>query len=199
MLACFLAPHRVPFPAQSLSLCTISAPTQLRKCQELCWRYGFQGKKFRRTSCSVIFLWSPTCAIHTSRGSASKQPLTYFTDLNSAGIDQSMVPLVKMYLPLNLLPEEMGWLRQGAWEQESLPNSGPSYSVLLFPPVKIHNPSKTWKWAITSNCCSIKIQLRLCSNHWLNGYEFEQTLGDSEGLGNLACWSSWGCKESDLT
>ena len=32
-------------------------------------------------------------------------------------------------------------------------------------------------------------------HHWLNGYEFEQTLGDSEGQGSLA----WGCKESDLT
>ena len=28
--------------------------------------------------------------------------------------------------------------------------------------------------------------------HWLNGHEFEQTLGDSEGLGSLACCSPWG-------
>ena len=33
----------------------------------------------------------------------------------------------------------------------------------------------------------------------LNGYEFEQTLGDSEGQGNLACCSPWGCKESDVS
>ena len=25
---------------------------------------------------------------------------------------------------------------------------------------------------------------------WLNGHEFEQTLGDSEGQGSLACYSS---------
>ena len=26
----------------------------------------------------------------------------------------------------------------------------------------------------------------------LNGHEFEQTLGDSEGQGSLACYSLWG-------
>ena len=31
----------------------------------------------------------------------------------------------------------------------------------------------------------------------LNGCEFEQTLGDSEGQGSLVCCSPWGCKESD--
>ena len=29
-------------------------------------------------------------------------------------------------------------------------------------------------------------------HHQLNGYEFEQTLGDSEGQGSLACCSPWG-------
>ena len=36
-------------------------------------------------------------------------------------------------------------------------------------------------------------------HHWLNGQEYEQTLGDGEGLGSLACCSPWGCKESDMT
>ena len=36
-------------------------------------------------------------------------------------------------------------------------------------------------------------------NHWLNAHEFEQTLGDSEGQGSLACFSPWGRKESDTT
>ena len=36
-------------------------------------------------------------------------------------------------------------------------------------------------------------------HHWLNGHEFEQTLGDGEGQGRLACCSPWGCKESDMT
>ena len=32
-------------------------------------------------------------------------------------------------------------------------------------------------------------------NHRLNGHEFEQTLGDSEGQGSLVCCSPWGDKE----
>ena len=36
-------------------------------------------------------------------------------------------------------------------------------------------------------------------NHWLNGGEFEQTPGDSEGQESLACCSSWGHKELDVT
>ena len=35
--------------------------------------------------------------------------------------------------------------------------------------------------------------------HWLNGHEFEQTPGDGEGQGSLACCSPWSCKESDTT
>ena len=34
-------------------------------------------------------------------------------------------------------------------------------------------------------------------HHQLNGHEFEQTLGDSEGQGRLACCHPWGCKEWD--
>ena len=29
-------------------------------------------------------------------------------------------------------------------------------------------------------------------HHWLNGHEFEQTLGDNEGQRSLACWKSMG-------
>ena len=36
-------------------------------------------------------------------------------------------------------------------------------------------------------------------HHRLNGHEFEQTLGDSEGQGSLACCSPWGCKELNTT
>ena len=35
----------------------------------------------------------------------------------------------------------------------------------------------------------------MASHHWLNGHEFEQTLGDSEGQGNLASCDPWGHKE----
>ena len=36
-------------------------------------------------------------------------------------------------------------------------------------------------------------------HHRHNGHVFEQTLGDSEGQGSLACCSLWGRKDSDIT
>ena len=36
-------------------------------------------------------------------------------------------------------------------------------------------------------------------HHWLNGHEFEQTPGDSEGQGSLVCCSPWGCKQLNMT
>ena len=35
--------------------------------------------------------------------------------------------------------------------------------------------------------------------HELNGYEFEQTLGDSKGQGSLVCYSPWGCRGLYMT
>ena len=34
--------------------------------------------------------------------------------------------------------------------------------------------------------------------HQLNGHEFEQAPGNSEGQGSQACCSPWGPKESDM-
>ena len=36
-------------------------------------------------------------------------------------------------------------------------------------------------------------------HHQLNGHEFEQTPGDMQGWGSLACCSSWGLKETNMT
>ena len=36
-------------------------------------------------------------------------------------------------------------------------------------------------------------------HHRFNGHEFEQSLGDGEGQGSLACYSPWGHKGLDLT
>ena len=36
-------------------------------------------------------------------------------------------------------------------------------------------------------------------HHWLNGHDFEQSLGVSDGQGGLVCSSPWGRKESDTT
>ena len=35
-------------------------------------------------------------------------------------------------------------------------------------------------------------------DHRLNGYEFEETPGDSEGQGILVCCSQWGHQELDM-
>ena len=35
-------------------------------------------------------------------------------------------------------------------------------------------------------------------HHRLNGHEFEQVPGDSEGQGSLACYSPWDSIESDM-
>ena len=36
-------------------------------------------------------------------------------------------------------------------------------------------------------------------HHWCSEHELGQTLGDGEGQEGLACWSPWGCKESDTS
>ena len=36
-------------------------------------------------------------------------------------------------------------------------------------------------------------------HHRLNGHGFEQTPGDGEGQGSLACFSSWDLKELNMT
>ena len=47
---------------------------------------------------------------------------------------------------------------------------------------------------------SITIFLKIEScYHQLNGHEFEQTLGDSEGQGSLVCCSPWSSKKLDMT
>ena len=40
-------------------------------------------------------------------------------------------------------------------------------------------------------------QQRMRWHHWLNGHEFEQTPGDSEGQGSLTCCSPWRHKKLD--
>ena len=36
-------------------------------------------------------------------------------------------------------------------------------------------------------------------HHWLDGRDFEWTPGVGDGQGGLACYNSWGSKESDMT
>ena len=37
------------------------------------------------------------------------------------------------------------------------------------------------------------------SNHQNDGHEFAQAPRVGDGQGSLACYSPWGCKESDMT
>ena len=36
-------------------------------------------------------------------------------------------------------------------------------------------------------------------HHWLNGHEFEESLGVGDGQGGMVCCDSWGRKELDMT
>ena len=36
-------------------------------------------------------------------------------------------------------------------------------------------------------------------HHQMDGHEFEQALGSSDGQGSLARFSPWGCRELDTT
>ena len=53
---------------------------------------------------------------------------------------------------------------------------------------------KDWRWEKRT-----KEDEMVGWHHLLNGYEFEQALGDGEGQASLACYSPWSCKESDMT
>ena len=56
-------------------------------------------------------------------------------------------------------------------------------------------PDADWRWEEKGMTEDEMVEW----HHWLNGHEFEQTLGVGDGQGGLACCSSWGHKESDMT
>ena len=45
---------------------------------------------------------------------------------------------------------------------------------------------------------SLRSLQRLRGVHGISGHEFVQISGDGEGQGSLACYSPWGCRESDI-
>ena len=61
--------------------------------------------------------------------------------------------------------------------------------------IKDSDAGKDWKQ--TEKGAAVDKMVR--EHHWLNGQEFEQTLGDSEGQRSVACWSPWSLKELDTT
>ena len=60
---------------------------------------------------------------------------------------------------------------------------------------KVSEAGKDWRWEEKG---MTEDEMVGCY-HWLDGQEFEQALGVSDGQGSLACWSLWGHKELDLT
>ena len=90
-----------------------------------------------------------------------------------------------------------------------------------YQPLNIH--WKDWCWSWSSNIWPLDVKIQLTGkdpdaakdwrqeekwatrdemvgwHHQLNGYEFEQTLGNREGQRSLACCSPWGHTESDMT
>ena len=58
---------------------------------------------------------------------------------------------------------------------------------------------KPWCWETQGQEKGVTEDEMVGWHHWLNGHKFEQTPGDREGQGSLACCSSWGHKESDMS
>ena len=54
------------------------------------------------------------------------------------------------------------------------------------------NWKRPWCWEILRAGEGLTEYEMVGWHHRLNGHKFEQTLGDGEGQGSLACYSSWG-------
>ena len=73
----------------------------------------------------------------------------------------------------------------------------PLLSTQLFSKSFLHQSSKCLCYFLISELISCMYNEMVGWHHQLNGCEFEQTLGDSEGQGSLACCSPWGCSVGD--
>ena len=92
------------------------------------------------------------------------------------------------------------------WQADSLPlihrGSLPSFTLILWLPDaknwligKDPNAGKDWRQEEKGMTEDEMVGW----HHWLDGQEFEQAAGVSNGQGGLACCSPWGHKESDTT
>ena len=95
----------------------------------------------------------------------------------------------------SILKETQSWVFIGRTDAEA-------ETPILWPPHvkswliwKDPDAGKDWRWEEKGMTEDEKVGW----HHWLNGHEFEQTLGDDEGQGSLACCSPWGWKELDTT
>ena len=77
-----------------------------------------------------------------------------------------------------------------SWSFNTLPPDAKSWHIRKDP-----NAGKDWK----QEKRGMTEDEMVGWDHWLNGPEFEQALGDGEGQGSLACCCPWDCKWSDTT
>ena len=71
---------------------------------------------------------------------------------------------------------------------------------ILWPPdQKANSLNRSWFWERLRQEKGLTEDKMVKWHHQLNGHEFEQTLGDSEGQGSLACCNPWGGRVSDRT
>ena len=61
--------------------------------------------------------------------------------------------------------------------------------------LKDPDAGKDWRWEEKGITDDEMVEW----HHWLNGHEFEKTLGVGDGQGSLVCCSPWGHKELDTT
>ena len=94
------------------------------------------------------------------------------------------------------------WLRNMFWRNNQIQSSsslhsssrkdkclGPERGLSVTPSGQLNIASTTERHYYLYICC-----LRFGWHLQLNGHEFEQTLGDSEGQGSKMCYSSWVAK-----
>ena len=81
-----------------------------------------------------------------------------------------------------------GWC--WSWNSKTLPPNAKNWLLWKDP-----DAGKDWRWEEKMTTEDEMVGW----HHWLNGHEFEWTLGVGDGQGGLACCSSWGHKESDTT
>ena len=79
----------------------------------------------------------------------------------------------------------------------SLHESTPSLNVTCRPPQPLTIYEDSWFVLNTTAFTNLIPGHRYLSStgYWLNGHEFEETLGDSEGEASLACCSPWGRRD----
>ena len=94
---------------------------------------------------------------------------------------------------------ELGQFQKCGRSWWSIGNKGQSPRLLFLPRTRRIIPTlwTTAGWQVKGIC----VEAFFCLFNWsqrhrLNGREFEQTLGDGDGQGSLACCSPWGHKES---